>query len=254
VTTETAPDAAACRGGLRDASFDPPHAVPTAHGRYYCDPGSPDGALLVSVTNVLDQLAKPHLIQAAATHTAEWAAERVPEAVRAADPGELAEFVRRARLAYRDTWNERADLGSRAHRLAEAHNLGAPIAPDPHAQPFLASYQRWLADFGIDVATDVVAAECTVLHRRLGYAGTSDLWVNLRFGRTSSLTRSAALSRASAWEKTSPPTPPLKPSAPPATPPGTMGHKPHSASSAATSPAGVMRRGSQMPKTLASSW
>ncbi|MGW3353279.1 hypothetical protein ACWDA3_59185 [Nonomuraea rubra] len=184
------PPAAPERDPTCGATDDPQHAVATAHGRYYHDPGRPPGdprAVLPSVTNVLQQLGKPHLIKAAATFTAEWAAERIPEAVRAAaDPDDLAEFVHRAKTAHREAWDERADLGSRAHRLAEAHNLGAPIAPDPAAEPFLEAYKRWLDDFGVNVATDIVAAECTVLHRQIGYAGTSDLWVRLRFGRATS--------------------------------------------------------------------
>ncbi|HEX4815841.1 MAG TPA: hypothetical protein VFV66_24105 [Nonomuraea sp.] len=172
-----------------DIDDSPQHAVATAHGRYYDDPANP-GRLLVSVTNVLNQLAIEALAPAAAKVTAEWFAEHLPEAIRAAsDPDELTEFVRQAKAAYKEQWEKRRELGSRIHRQARAINLGgAPIAPDAEAEPFVGSYRRWLADFGVDIDRDVIAAECTMLHRELGYAGTSDLWVILRFdGPTSPL-------------------------------------------------------------------
>ncbi|MFC5813612.1 hypothetical protein [Nonomuraea harbinensis] len=138
--------------------------------------------MLISVTNVLSQLAKHALAPAAAKYTAEWFAEHLPEALRAAaDPADLEAFVQRAKAAYAEEWERRMLLGSRVHRQAEALNLQAPIAPDPEAEPFVDSYRQWLTDFGIDLASDLVVAECTMLNRRLGYAGTSDLWVNLRF-------------------------------------------------------------------------
>ncbi|SEU47845.1 hypothetical protein [Nonomuraea wenchangensis] len=166
----------------------PAHALATDHGRFYSDPAGP-GRLLVSVTNVLNQLAIDALAPAAAKVTAEWFAEHLPDALRAAaDPGELAAFVRQAKAAYREQWEKRRELGSRVHRQARAVNLGAPIAPDPEAEPFVDSYRQWLADFGVDIERDVIAAECTMLHRDAGYAGTSDLWVRLRFdGPTSPL-------------------------------------------------------------------
>jgi len=164
----------------REAGHDPPHAVATANGRYYADPGT--GAMLVSVTNVLSQLAKHALAPAAAKYTAEWFAEHLPEAIRAAaDPAELDAFVKRVKAAYLDEWERRMRLGSRVHRQAEAINLQAPIAPDPEGEPLVGSCRQWLADFGVDLASDLVVAECTMLNRELGYAGTSDLWVYLRF-------------------------------------------------------------------------
>ncbi|MDP4510302.1 hypothetical protein [Nonomuraea turcica] len=167
---------------LDEADYAPQHAVATSHGRYYDDPAHP-GRLLVSVTNVLNQLAIDALPPAAAKVTAEWFAENLPAAIRAAaDPDELTEFVRQAKATYKQEWEKRRELGSRIHRQAHAINLGgAPIAPDPDAEPFVGSYRQWLADFGIDIDRDVAAAECTMLHREFGYAGTSDLWVWLRF-------------------------------------------------------------------------
>lgn len=164
----------------QDAPGGPQHAVATDNGRYYSDPAT--GALLISVTNTLGQLAKHALAPAAAAYTAQWFAEHLPGALRAAaDPEELTAFIGQAKAAYRQEWEARAELGTRVHRLAEAINLGAPAAPDAEAEPFLDSYRQWLSDFDVDLERDVVVAECTVLHRKLGYAGTSDLWVRLRF-------------------------------------------------------------------------
>ncbi|WP_329431334.1 hypothetical protein OG339_48050 (plasmid) [Streptosporangium sp. NBC_01495] len=160
--------------------YDPPHAVATEYGRYYSDPAT--GDLLASVTNILEQLAKGGLAPAAATYTTDYIINHLAELLRAAmDPDDLAEFRKKARLAYRQEWDRRADLGSRVHRQAEAVNLNAPIAPDLEAAPFVDSYRRWLHDFGVDIGRDVIAAECTVLNRPLGYGGTSDLWVHLSF-------------------------------------------------------------------------
>lgn len=171
----------------RDGQYDPPHAVHTDKGRYYSDPAT--GELLISVTNSLEQHAIDALAPAAAKLTAEWIVEHLPDAVRAAgDPDDLEEFVKLAKSQYRRAWEKRADLGSRVHHQAEAINLGAPAIPDEEAAPFVHSYRAWLSDFGVSIERDIRAAECTVLHRTVGYGGTSDIWVALTFdGPTSPL-------------------------------------------------------------------
>jgi len=164
-----------------EVDHGPPHAVATEHGRFYSDPANPD-VLLRSVTNAIDQLAKEGLPQGAATYTVDYMIDRLPELVRAArDPDDLAAFRKKASFAYKEEWERRAELGSRTHRQVEARNLDAPIPPDPEVEPFVDSYERWLTDFGVDISRDIEAAECTVLNRSLGYGGTSDLWVRLRF-------------------------------------------------------------------------
>jgi hypothetical protein len=76
---------------------------------------------------------------------------------------------------------QEADLGSRVHNIAEAINLGAPYIPDEEAAPFVDSYLEFLRDFGVDIRRDIKAAECTVINRTIPYAGTSDIWADLRF-------------------------------------------------------------------------
>ncbi|MBV2366944.1 hypothetical protein [Streptomonospora nanhaiensis] len=149
------------------------------NGRYYTDPAT--GDLLISVTNTLQQLAKPALAPAAATETVKYMMANLDQAVEAAqDPFEKAAFETAARRAYRDAWDSKANLGTRVHHLAESHVLGRPAAPDPDAEPFVDQYKKFLGEAGIDILDDIEAAEVTVLNRTLGYAGTADLWVWLR--------------------------------------------------------------------------
>ncbi len=164
----------------RDDQYDPQHAVHTDNGRYYSDPAT--GDLLISVTNTLEQHAIDALAPAAAKLTAEWLMDNLPDAIRAAaDPDDLEKFVKVAKAQYRQSWEKKAELGSRVHHQAEAINLGALAVPDDEAEPFVESYRQFLVDFDIDIRRDIVAAECTVLNREVGYGGTSDIWVNLRF-------------------------------------------------------------------------
>ncbi|WP_424533695.1 hypothetical protein ACOZ38_25500 [Sphaerisporangium viridialbum] len=164
----------------RDDQYDPQHAVHTDNGRYYSDPAT--GDLLISVTNTLEQHAIDALAPAAAKLTAEWLMDNLPDAIRAAaDPDDLEKFVKVAKAQYRQAWENKAELGSRVHHQAEAINLGALAVPDDEAEPFVESYRKWIVEFGVDIKRDIVAAECTVLNRTIGYGGTSDIWANLRF-------------------------------------------------------------------------
>ncbi|WP_433355516.1 hypothetical protein ACQP25_16945 [Microtetraspora malaysiensis] len=161
--------------------YDPQHAVPTNRGRYYCDPATSE--MLISVTNTIDQHMIEALAPAAARDTAIWLMDNLPDANRAAaDPDDMQEFIKLAKGQYRLQWDKKADLGSRVHDIAEAINLGAPYFPDEEAEPFVDSYRKFLKDFGVDISRDIKAAECTVINRTIPYAGTSDIWANLRFG------------------------------------------------------------------------
>ncbi|MFG3438378.1 hypothetical protein ACGF0J_14135 [Nonomuraea sp. NPDC047897] len=165
--------------------YDPQHAVPTDHGRYYIDPAcGPDdpNRMKISVTNAIDQHMIEALAPAAARDTAIWLMDNLPAANRAAaDPDDMEEFIKLAKSQYRVQWDKKADLGSRVHAIAEAINLGAPYIPDEEAAPFVDSYLRFLAEFRVDIRRDIKAAECTVLNRTIPYGGTSDIWANLHF-------------------------------------------------------------------------
>jgi hypothetical protein len=136
----------------------------------------------ISVTNAIDQHMIEALAPAAARDTAIWLMDNLPDAIRAAgDPDDMEAFIKLAKAQYRVQWDKKADLGSRVHNIAEAINLGAPYIPDEEAAPFVDSYLEFLRDFGVDIRRDIKAAECTVINRTIPYAGTSDIWADLRF-------------------------------------------------------------------------
>jgi hypothetical protein len=157
----------------------PTHSRDTSNGRYYLDPAS--GELLISVTNALNVLSKPALAPAAAKVTAEYCLDNLPRAVKAArNPAAAEAFLKDAKSEHRNVWESRAGIGTRVHVQAEAHALGKPIERDEDAEPFIDQYRRFLDDAGIDLQEDVEGVEVTVLHRTARYAGTADLWVNIR--------------------------------------------------------------------------
>lgn len=149
-------------------------------GRYYRRPT--DGLELVSVTNALSVgMAKYGLPLWYARLAAEYAVEHQGRLMLLSrtDPlaaiAEIKEAAERAR-------DEAADLGSRVHALAEAHLLGRilPVEDgDDVAAQFIAQYERFLADFGVDLQRDVVATEMTVANPAAGYAGTLDIILRL---------------------------------------------------------------------------
>ncbi|MEU6057945.1 hypothetical protein [Streptomyces sp. NPDC047097] len=158
----------------------PRHARDTDNGRYYHDPaGGPD---LVSVTNVLaTAIAKHALLPWAVKLTVEHViANLLSITLRLVT--EPAAVVREIKAVHRDVKETAADLGDRIHTAAEQRLLGAPIADDPEVAPYLSQFDTWLTAWGIDPEQHVEATEITVLHRRLGYAGTADLLIWLPTG------------------------------------------------------------------------
>lgn len=172
---------------------EPKHAqhVP-GKGRWYVHPLT--GEMFPSVTNALDtSVSKPALVPWAAKAVAEKALRELPRLVssslvkpckaRKVDdrcgscrPCILSEIKDEPRKVKDDA----ADLGTRIHHWAEAHVLGLPLIDDPEVEPFGVQLLRFFDDFGVDLEKDVEAAEATVVNRRVGYAGTGDLWVRLR--------------------------------------------------------------------------
>jgi len=147
-------------------------------GRWYTDPaGGPD---LLSVTNALDTVNKHALVPWAARVTAERALDILPRLIRASRSTDATEQALRELKGHVNVVREQAsDRGTRVHRQAEAHILGTPIEPDPEVQPWVDQYIAFVERFGIDIENDVEFAECTVLNRHHGYAGTLDLGVRL---------------------------------------------------------------------------
>lgn len=169
----------------------PKHAHDTDHGRYYTHPNT--GQQLVSITNVLDSIAKHALVPWAAKITAEKALDMLPilvasRLVTECKPKRVADecgrctpcvvkTIKREIKVVRET---AADLGTRVHDHAEAHLTGRQIMRDPDVEPFLTQYLRFLADYDIDITQHIEAAELTVAHPSLGLAGTLDVMAWLR--------------------------------------------------------------------------
>lgn len=166
------------------------------HGRYYRHPEHP-GREFISITNVLDSIAKPVLVPWAAKVTAEKALDLMPQMVAAAllppcKPKRVADECGRCldclhKITKREVKVVRetaADLGTLIHAFAEAHLTGQELqaTDEEHEQaaPFVAQYLRFLDDFEVDITKHVEAAELTVCHPQHGYAGTLDAIVHLR--------------------------------------------------------------------------
>lgn len=169
----------------------PRHAQDTDQGRYYTHPKT--GELLVSVTNVLSTcMAKPALVPWAAKITAEKAVATTPALVaslriKPCKPKRVADECGRCTPCLTKTIKREvtvvrekaSDLGTRIHHHADAHVTGRQVPHDDEVEPYLEQYLRFLDDFGIDLTTDVEAAELTVAHPKLGLAGTLDLLLHL---------------------------------------------------------------------------
>lgn len=153
----------------------------TDNGRYYEDPS--DGVMVPSITNVLDEWHIPALAPGAAKETAEYIVDHLPKAVRECmTPEGRDAFLKEAKAHHRSVWERKRDLGTRVHVMAEARGLGKPVPDDPEAAPYVAQYERFLDDFGIDIENDIEFTEVTVLRRTFPrYGGTADLGVHIRF-------------------------------------------------------------------------
>lgn len=170
----------------------PKFAGDTDHGRYYSHPEHPDREF-ISITNVLDSIAKPALVPWAAKVTAEKALDLMPQYVAAAlvapcKPKRVADECGRCldclhKITKREVKVVRetaADLGTRIHDYAEAHLTGRVLPDDEEVEPYVGQYLRFLDDYEIDITQHVEAAELTVAHPELGYAGTLDAIYHLR--------------------------------------------------------------------------
>jgi len=155
-------------------------AKATDRGRYYSDPaGGPD---LISVTNVLDTAVHKHaLIPWAVKLTTEWVLDNatyVAEHVQA----NRAVLAREIKSVHGEVRETAANLGDRIHARAEARVIGQPWPDDPEIEPYAHQLELGFSEWGVNVDKHVVAAEITVVHRTLGYAGTADLMVWLPTG------------------------------------------------------------------------
>lgn len=173
----------------------PTHAqqIP-GQGRWYIHPTT--GEKWPSITNVLDvSVSKPALKPWAVKITADKAIDTIPAYIAAmtrpvCKPKRVADECGTCRTCLYKAIKRQAnfvsdtasDLGTRIHAVAEAKVLGKPYADDPEVEPYVAQLLRFFHEHGVDVEKDIVATEATVINRKHGYAGTGDLWLNLRTG------------------------------------------------------------------------
>lgn len=166
----------------------PKQAFETDNGRYYEHPAT--GQHLVSVTNALSvgmsKYGLPLWYAKLATEAAWDQVPRMVAALRITDCGQTGTdacgncrpcLTRDIKAAAENARDAAADLGTRVHDLAEAHLTGKALAAregDEVAEQFVAQYLKFLKDFDVDLAEHVHAAEITVAHPTLGYAGTLD--------------------------------------------------------------------------------
>ncbi|MFE2936690.1 hypothetical protein [Streptomyces sp. NPDC059278] len=160
---------------------NPKHAQDTPQGRYYTDPAG--GPALVSVTNVLDTAVnKSHsLVPWGVKVTVEYVLDNW-KAIAHRVITDRPALTREIKAIHREVKETASNLGDRIHTAAEQHVLGAPVTNDAEVAPYLAQLVRWLALWSVDLTEHVVATEITVMHRRLGYAGTADLMIWLPTG------------------------------------------------------------------------
>lgn len=136
----------------------------------------------MSVTNVLGtSVAKPALVPWAVKLTIEYVIKhRISVAWRGRRDRNA--LVAELRAVHRDATEAASDLGTRVHTAAERRLLGTPQVIQRDVLPFVRQLDRFLRDWRVELAAQLEAAEITVMHRALGYAGTADLMLWLPTG------------------------------------------------------------------------
>lgn len=164
---------------------DPAHAFnKPGQGRFYRHPTLDEE--FISVTNILDCcVSKPQLKLWAAKVTAEKAWKLLPRMVALSRKPVEAEALTKELKGEHQVLSDKArELGTRVHHRLEAHVLDAPYPEDVEAEPYAIQAIRFLEQFGIDYREDVIAAESTVINREYGYAGTGDLWLDIKLQKS----------------------------------------------------------------------
>lgn len=153
----------------------PKLAIATDQGRFYTDPRT--GELYPSVTNIIDRCVnKPVLVPWAAKITAEHILKDKLSYYAKLAMTDLERALKESKSQVRFARESAMDLGTRVHDYAENLVLGAPTVDDPEVAPYAVQLARWFDAEKVDFGVDVEAAECTVMSRIHGYAGTGDLW------------------------------------------------------------------------------
>jgi hypothetical protein len=137
----------------------------------------------VSVTNVIDTAVnKSHaLIPWGVKLTVEYVLADLPS-ITLRLVTDRTTVIKEIKAVHRDAKDRAANLGDRIHRAAELRLLRAPVPRDLEVMPYITQLELWLDAWGVDLDEHIEATEITVLHRRLGYAGTADLLIWLPTG------------------------------------------------------------------------
>lgn len=144
----------------------PRYATTTEGKRTYSPPGF-DATEFISVTTILNILAKPALITWSAKQAAQCAVkeEGAWKAIQQEEDDQAAiAFIRDAGRRYT---SRTADLGSRVHHACERWPDHTCLAD---AAPYVEQFAKWVSDYKVEF----LHREMTVLNPELGYAGTAD--------------------------------------------------------------------------------
>lgn len=164
---------------------------------YAWPPQPPHEMEVLSVTSAMKSLNKPFLVGWAAKMTAECAVEDLDiiAAMLKKKNGKKAALDHLKQARYRDSGGK-ADRGTVVHAAVEAYVAGQKVDLD-HVQFQLEEKQvpeaLWPAtykmidgvlEFLFDFEPEILRSESTVYSREHGYAGTLDMFANIRIGRS----------------------------------------------------------------------
>ena len=147
----------------------------------------PDDLRLWSVTTIIGVLDKPALLYWAAEQTALAAIHQqatwrgmleddAPGCTHEDADCAAVKWLRDARLRKRPGVRSATELGEAVHAACESYALtGTRPEVDDEVRPFLDQFDRWLQRF----SPSYQAAELTVYHPDLGYAGTADAFLSI---------------------------------------------------------------------------
>lgn len=150
-------------------------------GRRYTFPPPPEDPELdvPSVTTIIGVMDKPALKSWVGKSVAEYAVDNVNSWVGL--PREDAiDLLKNSPWRYT---RRKADIGSMIHDAIDASTRGEVVELDDEHRPRVAGVLSFLERN----VSEILAAECTLFHATLGYAGTADMFVRLKSGKTACL-------------------------------------------------------------------
>lgn len=131
-----------------------------------------DGHAVDRVTDILNAIAKPALVQWAADCAADYTIEHFDE-LREGSRGEAWQSIR---MAHRDTMRRARVAGTDVHHYGERLARGETVTPPDELRGFVESYARFLDAWEIEPIAVETPLACT---DRFPYAGRADLWATI---------------------------------------------------------------------------